>query len=157
MISFIKNTPLGDMFNRIRALNEADFFVTILSDKKVQSFIVKLNTNQLKEGFMDATGKQLSSIGGPYSDRTVEEGSKSSKFNVDLFDEGPFHESFRIENVNGKGFEIVSDPVKDDGTNLLEEWGVDVEGLTFASLERASHFLLGLYQRLLLKTILGEA
>ncbi len=154
MISFVKNTALGAMFNRIKTLNEAKFFIEIMSDKIVQKFIVVLNTDQMRFEYINSEGEQLSSIGGEYSDFTVEEGNKSSKFNVDLYDEGDFHESFRIENINGKGFEINSDHVK-NGTDLLEQWGLEIEGLTFESLDKAVNFILGFYQRKLLKTLLG--
>ena len=142
------------MFSRIKTLNETKFFIEIMSDKIVQKFIVVLNTDQMRFEYINSEGEQLSSIGGEYSDFTVEEGSKSSKFNVDLYDEGDFHESFRVENINGKGFEINSDHVK-NGTDLLEQWGLEIEGLTFESLDKAVNFILGFYQRKLLKTLLG--
>jgi hypothetical protein len=102
---------------------------------------------------MDSNGVLLSSIGGGYSDTTMQNGSKSGKFKVDLYDSGDFHESFRVENISGKGFEIKSNPIKDDGTNLLEEWGDDVEGLTFESLDKLSVFLIKKYKELILRKL----
>ena len=111
---------------------------------KVQKFMVKLNTDQLRYEFVNSDGVLLSDIGGNYSPFTVEVGNKQNEFSVDLYDTGEFHQSFKIVGVSSKGFFIDSDPIK-DGVNLLEQWGEKVEGFTFESLSKASEFLLGLY------------
>ncbi len=95
----------------------------------------------------------MSDIGGDYSPQTVVKGRKKSPSSVDLYDTGQFHESFRITNISGSGFEINSDSVKDDGTDLIEEWGEEIEGLTEESLEEAAEFMLSFYLATILKKI----
>lgn len=155
MTNMFDTTRLGQMLKRGKAISENAVFIEIMSDKGIQEMVVKMNTDQMKLDFINSKGELLSDIGGGYSDYTVVVGGKSGKFNVDLFDTGDFHASFRVENVSGDGFSIVSDPIKDDGTNLLKEWGEDVEGLTFENLEKLSLFLLNLYQTKVLKILLG--
>jgi hypothetical protein len=155
MENLFDKTPLGQMLKRGMAISEDAVFIEIISDFDVRETIVKMNTDQMKQDFMDSKGVLLSDIGGGYSDYTVAVGGKSGKFNVDLYDTGDFHRSFRVENISGTGFSIISDPIKDDGTNLLREWGEDVEGLTFENLDKLALFLLNLYQIKVLKILLG--
>jgi hypothetical protein len=139
-------TPIADFFKRAKALTEDDLFLAVITQQGVKKFIVKLNTDQMRLEFVNSEGVLLSDIGGGYSDQTLAEGKKKGKFKVDLYDTGDFHKSFRVENVTGKGFTITSDPIKEDGTNLLDEWGAEVEGLTFESLGKLSLFLVSRYQ-----------
>lgn len=141
--------------NRIKSLDEGKIFVDVMSEGKVQQYVVKLNTDQMKVDFMNSEGVLLSDIGGEYSDFTMQVGGKKSKQSVDLYDTGEFHESFRIERVTTSGFEINSDSVKDDGTNLLVEWGKEIEGLTFESLEKTSNFIVSYYVEKIRKALIG--
>lgn len=141
------------MINAASTIDEGVFWVQIISGKQTKKYIVKLNTDQLRYDFINAEGVPLSSIGGMYSEFTMSLGKKSSKENVDLYDTGEFHESFKVKNINKKGFEIISDPVKDDGTNLLDEWGEEIEGLTFESIDKLVLYLVPLYQQKLLRKL----
>jgi len=146
-MNLFEKTPLfTKLFARIKSLNEGKIFVDVMRNNEVQKFIVKLNTDQMRVDFMNSDGVKLSDIGGSYSPFTVQKGGKKSASSVDLYDTGEFHESFRIQNIRSSGFEITSDPVKSDGTNLLTEWGKEIEGLTFESLEKASNFMIEFYQ-----------
>ena len=151
----LSNGPAGAMLDRARTINETVLFVEIMRMDEVEKEIVELNTDQMRLQYINSDGVLLSDIGGGYADSTVQDGGKSGKFKVDLYDSGSFHESFRIENVSGTGFDIKSDPVKSDGTNLLDEWGEEVEGLTFESLAKASAFLVTLYQEKIRKILIG--
>lgn len=142
------------MLEQAQLLNEETIFVEVFSNATVQKFTVKLNTDQMKLEYVNSEGVALSDIGGSYSDFTMSVGGKSGRDNVDLYDSGEFHESFRIENITGKGFVISSDPVKDDGTNLLEEWGEEIEGLTFESLDKVADFILPIYQQKIVEWLL---
>ena len=144
-MNLFDKTPIGGLMRRIKSLNEGRIFVEVMSEGKVQAYVVKLNTDQMKVDFMNSDGVLLSDIGGEYSDFTMQAGRKKSKTSVDLYDTGEFHESFRVERVRADSFEINSDPVKDDGTNLLVEWGKEIEGLTFESLEKTSTFIIDFY------------
>lgn len=151
-MNLFEKTPLFGLFNRIKRLDEGEIFIDVMNDNKVQQYIVKLNTDQLRFGFMNSEGVLLSEIGGEYSPYTMQESKrkgrpKRSPSSVDLYDTGEYHESFRIERIRATSFEINSDPVKDDGTNLLVEWGKEIEGLTFESLQKASTFMLEFYQK----------
>lgn len=140
----------------MRSLSMEDLFIEVISKSEVKKYIVKLNTDQMRLEFMNSEGILLSSIGGPYADSTVRDGGKQGKFKVDLYDTGDFHKSFRVENITGRGFEIKSDPIKDDGTNLLEEWGEEVEGLTIESMDKLSLFLVNYYQDAIRKKLLSD-
>ena len=108
----------------------------ILRNKEVQREIIRLNTQeQLFKKGIDRTGRTLESIGGAYSDLTVliksAKGQPTDR--VTLRDTGDFYESFRIE-IGKTEFEIQADTLKDD-TDLIQEWGEDILGLTEESLE----------------------
>ena len=153
MANLFADTPLGKMFERAKLLDEGRFFVEIMNRDDVEKFVVKLNTDQMRLQFINSEGVPLSEIGGGYSDSTLARGNKKGRFKVDLYDSGDFHESFRIEQIRPDGFSIVSDPVKGDGTNLLEEWGQEVEGLTFESETKAANFILKFYQQKILQIL----
>lgn len=145
-------TPIADLFRKIKALDENELFIEIMSLEDTQEFIVKLNTDQLRWKYINSDGVLLSKIGGGYSDSTLKKGKKAGKFKVDLYDTGQYHESFRITNIGSSGFEITSDPNKGD-TNLLDEWGTEIEGLTFESLDKAARFLIQRYQLVIRKKL----
>lgn len=153
IMGLFDKTPIADLLMKAKAITENELFINVISQTDTQKLIVKLNTDQMKVQYMDANGVLLSSVGGGYSDTTMQGGSKAGKFKVDLYDSGDYHESFRVESIKGTGFVIKSDPIKDDGTNLLEEWGKDVEGLTFESLDKLSVFLIKKYQELILRKL----
>jgi len=153
-IGILQKTRLGEFFKRAALLNEQKLFVQVMAEKTVQEFIVKLNTDQMRLHFMNSEGKLLSEIGGSYSPVTMQTGKKKSPDSVDLYDTGKFHESFRIVRITGTQFEIESDPVKDDGTNLLVEWGKEIEGLTFENMRVAGEYMLKFYREKTLKYLL---
>ena len=150
-MNLFAHTRLFDVFNKVKKLDEGKIFVDVISEKQVQRFIVELNTDQLRFQFMNSEGVPLSDIGGEYSPFTMNKAQKKgqpkkSQSDVDLYDEGDYHRSFRIDRIRATSFDITSDPVKDDGTNLLAEWGAEIEGLTFESLAKASEYMLSFYQ-----------
>ena len=132
---------LIDLANRIIDLDRKNVTKEILSQKEIQIFIIQLNTegqetSQLFELGIDSTGKTLKSIGGTdltssgYTPFTIEikksKGQRTS--NITLKDSGDFYKSFKVV-VLEDGFRIVADPNKED-TNLFEEWGTNIVGLT---------------------------
>lgn len=46
-----------------------------------------------------------------------------------LLDEGDFYRSFKVK-VLDDGFTIQADAIKDDGTDLVQQYGKDILGLT---------------------------
>jgi hypothetical protein len=143
MKNIFKNTPIMDLVRRAKSLNQGRMFVEVMRNKLVQRYIVTLNTDQMRLDFMDSNGILLANIGGPYSPSTMATGKKHSPESIDLYDEGDFHNSFRIERITARpeGFDINSDSIKDDGTNLLVEWGKDIEGLTAESMDKLVELL----------------
>ena len=140
------------LIRKAKTINEGTFWIGIISGTETMKFIVKLNTDQMRYDFINSEGTPLSQIGGSYSPFTVQEGNKAGKDNVDLYDTGQFHESFRVKNISKKSFDITSDPIVEDGSNLFDRWGEELEGLTFDSLNALGVYLLPLYQnKLLLK------
>lgn len=130
-----------EVVKKAKTLDAGKMFVEIMRNKLVQRYVVTLNTDQMRLDFMDSNGILLANIGGPYSPGTMAKGKKHSPESVDLYDEGDFHESFRIERITRESFDITSDPIKEDGTNLLVEWGRDIEGLTAESMEKLGELM----------------
>jgi hypothetical protein len=144
-MNLFDKTPIGDLARKVKKLNEGRIFIDVMNIRTVQEYVVKLNTDQMRVDFMNSDGIPLADIGGEYSPYTMQVGNKKGRDKVDLYDTGDFHESFRIERVRKDGFEINSDPVKEDGTNLLVEWGKEIEGLTFENLEKTGNFIKDFY------------
>lgn len=145
MANIFQDTALFEMFRNVKRLHEGRLFVSVISRNEVKNLIVDLNVEQMQLNFMDSNGRQLSSIAGDYSPFTVEAGGKKNAQSVDLHDTGYFHDSFEVVKITQKNFSINSDPRKDDGTNLLEVWGEDIEGLTFENLEKLGQYLIPKY------------
>jgi hypothetical protein len=119
--------------NNVINLDQDVIIENILKDAEFQRFIIDLNTEeQLFEKGIDSLGASL----GDYAATTIEgtanfEGKKDKGQRFDhitLKDTGEFYKSFAIKVKNG-GFLIVADGRKED-TNLLEEYGKEILGLT---------------------------
>jgi hypothetical protein len=147
------NNALSDfMKNQQDRLNETQIWLTIVNNEEVKEFIISLNTeDQLFEKGIDSDGVSLKDIGGNdftdsgYSPVTIEikktkTGKGSKTTNITLYDTGEYYESHEV-NVDARGFTITADPQKDD-TNLFDEWGENIVGLTDESLQKLISFLL---------------
>jgi len=110
----------------------------IVQKPEIKAFILRLNRQQLYNKGEDSKGESL----GEYSPFTIEEKrSKGQPFDrITLFDSGEFYNSFYIK-VSGNEIEILSDPIKDDGTNLLREFGEDILGLTEEDQDKLSEMI----------------
>ena len=120
------------LFAALKKLDETKIINSILRDKGFQKFIISLNQNdQLFEEGIDSKGKTL----GKYSDFTIEikkeEGQPTDR--ITLLDTGDFYKSF-VVTVKSGGFTISANPVKDD-SNLFDDFGEDVVGLTKENLQ----------------------
>jgi len=125
-------------FNNVINLDQDAIISNILRDAEFQRFIIDLNTEeQLFEKGIDSLGASL----GDYAATTIEgtssfEGKKDKGQRFDhitLKDTGEFYKSFAIKVQNG-GFLITADPNKDD-TNLFDDFGKEVVGLTDENLQ----------------------
>ena len=120
-----------ELVERIATLNVSQAIVKVLRRPEVQKEIVRLNTEvQLFDLGENALGIKLSAIGGAYTPFTkaIKQAKGQPTDRVTLRDTGEFYQSFKISILPNGDFDIVSDPIKDD-TNLLQEWGKEVEGL----------------------------
>lgn len=154
MKNLLEQTRLFELFDNIKKLSEPTMFITVLNNQQTQEYIVKLNVDQMRLYYMNSDGVQLSDVGGEYSPVTVQLGNKKNAQSVDLHDTGEFHESFEIIDVNADGFTITSNPLKEDGTNLLDEWGEEIEGLTTENMEVLRGYLLPLFIQYIKDSIL---
>jgi len=143
MESILEGTEAMRIIKNLSLIKATDIYFRVMREEKaVQDEAVRLNTSQMKDDFMNSDGVLLSDIGGNYSPFTMSKGRKKSPSSVDLYDTGEFHESFRVQNVTSTGFDIVSNSVKSDGTDLKVEWGPEIEGLTEAHQVELAEFIL---------------
>ncbi len=143
---------LIDLAQLVASLDADELLLSIYRNKKTQAFIIGLNTReQLFIDREDSRGIKLKDIGGGYSPVT-EELSEGIQFTYQgevnvklagespfLYDTGDFFKSFKITPIKG-GFLIDANTQKDD-TDLIQEWGPDILGLTNESTEQLVTFL----------------
>ena len=123
---------LRRLAEKVASLNQ-DQIIEQAVDAEILDEVVRLNTDeQLFQGF-DATGRPLSSIGGDYSQVTVQikqlKGQPTDR--VTLLDEGDFYNSFQAEK-EPDGIQVNADYRK-PGTDLRDRWGENLAGLTLES------------------------
>jgi len=148
--------PLRDIADRIININIHVVINTIIQRKEFKDYIIHLNTNdQLFDEGIDSLGVSL----GEYSPFTKEaKKEKGLPFDrITLFDEGDFHQSWEVDatNLNADYFEIKADPIKEDGTNLFKEFGINVLGLTEENTSKLSNKLIEAIRIELLRILQG--
>ena len=124
--------PVYKLLDNIIAIDENQIINEILLYKGFQRFIIDLNTeDQLFEKGIDSLGVSL----GEYSDFTkAKKKIRGERIDhITLLDTEEFYKSFAIKVKNGD-FLIVADGQKED-TNLFEEYGKDILGLTDENLQ----------------------
>lgn len=126
---------LMKLAERAAALDESKILNAILANTHLQQEILDLNRiGQLFNKGIDSEGRRLSDVGGPYANLTLrlaeEKGRpKKSREDINLHDTGEFYRSFYIV-LGSKEFYIEADTLKPGPTDLKEEWGEDILGLT---------------------------
>lgn len=124
---------LAALANRIKAITVLEVLKHLSENKEFTDLIIELNTRkQLFDRGIDSTGRQLSDVGGNYSPYTLQLHPEKIEDKITLFDTGDFYESFRVFYSNGD-FIISADTIKDT-SNLIEDWGANILGLTDESL-----------------------
>lgn len=167
-MSLFEGSEVMKLLDRAISISSDDIFIKVYSQDRVKKFIAKLNVDQMDVEFVNSEGVQLSDVGGDYSPVTIElsiERGRPKKGidKVDLHgtkesggDSGEFHKSIHVSHVDATGFIIDADPIKDDGTNLFTEWGEEILGLTFDSLEKLILFVTPLYQQAINNFLFGK-
>ena len=133
---------LTTLLKRVTKLDSGKL-INKATDKTVQKFIIQLNTegqptSQLFNLHVDSTGKALFSKTrgtGVYSKETekLSNGRKKAGDQYNFKDTGEFYESFKL--TKGKIAIVISaNPLKED-TNLVDEYGPDILGLTDDNLQ----------------------
>lgn len=130
-------TTLEQLRKNIKNIDIDAIVRIVLSNPKVQQFIIDLNTkDQLFEKGENRLGIKLESIGGAYSLFTIrDKQSKGLPFDrITLFDTGDYYKS-HIISLTSSELIIESDPIKGD-TNLYQEWGPEIVGLQEENLNK---------------------
>lgn len=137
--------PMRKVLNAIIAMDLDQMALDIARTNTFKQLVISLNTegmptSQLFELGEDATGKLLSSIGGPYSPFTVEEKKRKGQptDRVTLKDTGDFYRTFKVIPFKG-GFRIEADTIK-DGEDLEDSWGDEIIGISPQNLEIIINF-----------------
>ena len=121
---------------KFAALDEAKLFRAILSNDDLVTKILDLNRlGQLYDKGITAEGKPLKDMGNPFTESgyshltiAIKEAKGQKTSNITLNDTGEFYASFYLI-IDDEEFYISAEPDKGD-TNLFEEWGEDIMGLT---------------------------
>lgn len=144
--------PLKEICNNVIKLDANRIVNQIIRTPEFTRFIITLNTGgQLFDQGIDSLGFSL----GRYASYTIEKKQeKGLPFDrITLFDTGEFYQSFELTAKDGDDFfTLDADPIKED-TNLFDDFGEDIVGLTDESKELLVEKLTRKLQQELIKYI----
>lgn len=145
--------PVKQLTRRFITLNVNRFIYVISSTVEFKTLVIDLNTKeQLFEG-VNSKGEELENIRGfGYAQRTIEiKKEKGLPYDrITLFDTGDFYDTFKVIPFLG-GFEIDANPIKEN-TNLFDEFGEDILGLT----EESREILVQYYTDVIRRELIGR-
>lgn len=158
---------IAELAARVEKLDQRVLINTVIQNfPHIQKLIIQLNTrglptSQLFELNVDATGIRLNDIGGNYSPFTIEESKKpgrtpkKSEVDINLFHTGEYYDSKHItfDSIAADYFNMISDPIKADGTNLETEWSPNLDGLIVSNWDIVNKAVLPLLNELILKSV----
>lgn len=115
----------------------------LFNNQEFRNLIIDLNTkSQLYQQGIDSNGISLNEYtrNNGYSNYTkaIKESKGQPTDRITLNDTGEFYRSFRTK-LFGSEIIIFANPNKED-TNLYDEWGADIVGLTDESLKTLADF-----------------
>ena len=122
------------LLRNVNNLDLNDVFLAMWKRNDVQKFVIRLitegeQTSQLYNLGQDGNGKFL----GLYTPNTVDAklfGSGDSRVDhITLKDSGGYYDSY-VFIPKPKGFSVISNPIMDDGKNLFDRFGEDIEKLS---------------------------
>lgn len=143
-MKLFENTVLAEYARDLANLKgtEDKIFKLVLDNRFIKELIKHLNTEeQLRKDRTDSLGARL----GIYSHATefISGGRKKAGEFINLFDKGLFYDSWIVE-IREALILIDANPIK-GGTNLFDEYGIDVLGLTDEHLQILIDHSLELY------------
>ena len=152
------DTALGKHLKKAKALKTDDLFKEVFTRRDVATLVIELNRLRLQKG-LTTQNKVITNL---------ETGSKAyTKLTEAIYKKvgrritagqpytmkytGEFYESIRVTNVTGLNFDILADPIKDDGTNLYEVYGQFLIGATPEDLEILRAYVLPIMRNIALR------
>lgn len=143
---------IREVLERLRSIDPSKMAVAVVENSgKLQELIIELNTeDQLFNKGIDSEGNSLG-IYRPFTvlDKRERGVPVPDDLHITLFDTGVYYGSHRVEFPNANEILIVSDPIRGD-TNLFDEFGEQIKGLTDESIQKLREFILPALQRSIL-------
>ena len=149
-------TRLFNYFREVSKLDERVLFKIVFSRDQIKEEIIYLNTQgQLFDKGINSRGERLDDLRGygyTISTKEIKEAKGQPTNRITLKDTGEFYRSFRVQVKPGE-IVITADPIKED-TDLVEQWGIDILGLTEQSIKRLKPTIIENYKQYI-KGLLG--
>ncbi len=125
-MSLFGDTAIGYLIRRVETLNADLVWLRVFQNEPFKRWIMDLvRQDQLFKKGIDEDGDVI----GTYSEATeMMNPQKIAGTHYTLFDTGEFYGSFELR-VGKNYFEIDADPIRDN-TNIFEEFGREILGLT---------------------------
>jgi hypothetical protein len=156
-MELFSKTELGAVIKDVKKLNMEQIFRRVMEQKTMQEFVFEIiRIEQLFERGIDSQGRSL----GEYSPYSIEiKRSKGQRYDhITLKDTGAFYESFTMY-IYKNYFEIDADPIKKDTngeeTNLFDEYGIDILGITQENMEKVRQRIKDEYNREIRRVLFG--
>lgn len=155
-MELFSKTELGAVIKDVKKLNMEQIFRSVMEQKTMQEFVFDIiRIEQLFERGIDGNDDVL----GFYSVFTeMINPEKIAGTPYTLKDTGAFYESFTMY-IYKNYFEIDADPIKKDTngeeTNLFDEYGIDILGITQENLEKVRQRIKDEYNREIRRVLFG--
>jgi hypothetical protein len=157
----MRDTPLGINLKRVKALKTEDLFKEVFTRPDVARVVVELNRLRLQKGLTTQNRRitNLQTGSKAYTKVTEAIYKKIGRrivagSNYTMKYRGDFYNSIRVNNVTGFNFDVLADPIKDDGTNLYEVYGQFLIGATPEDLDVLRAYVLPIMQNITLRYLI---
>ncbi len=154
----MRDTKLGTSLKQAQALTEAKLFKELFTRPDVTRVVIELNRLRLQKGLTtkNARIKNLETGSTAYTKLTEAIYKKIGRRITagqpyTMKYTGDFYDSIRVNNVTGFNFDVLADPIKDDGTNLYKVYGQFLIGASQSDLEVLRAYVLPIIQNITLR------